>query len=81
MVETAMPSRRTSSETGSPLLSVSSTLRAIVCSLPTMPKRGASMSSMRRSRSPSCPVMSAVQGRLEPERGDIAGNVVDDAAR
>jgi len=39
-----------STETGSPESAVSSTRALIVWSLPTMPKRGASTSSMRRSR-------------------------------
>ena len=73
------PSRRTSSATGSPESAVSSTRASIVCSLPTMPKRGASTSSMRRSRSPSWPVMSACSGALKPSAATSVGNVVDDA--
>ena len=67
------PSRRTVIATRSPLSDVSSTRTAMVCSLPTIPKRGASMSSMRRSRSPAWPVTKTCRGALKPRLAAEAG--------
>ena len=47
--------------------------REDIWSLPTTPKRGASTSSMRRSRSPSWPVISACSGALKPSASALAG--------
>ena len=51
-VASALPSRLTVTVAGSPWSALSSTRTPIVWFLPTMPKRGASTSSSRRSRSP-----------------------------
>ena len=52
---------------------LSTTLTRRIWSLPTTPKRGASTSSMRRSRSPSWPVISACSGALKPNASALAG--------
>ena len=52
---------------------LSTTLTRRIWSLPTTPKRGASTSSMRRSRSPSWPVISACSGALKPSASAFAG--------
>ena len=76
---TSCPSRRMTSSIGSPRSPVSCTRTTMVWSRPTRPKRGASTSSMRRSRSPSRPVMKRMHRRAEAELVGAERNVVHDA--
>ena len=55
----------------------STTRNSIVCSSPTMPKRGAASMTMRRSRSSRLPVSEGVHRRVEAELAGVAGHVVD----
>ena len=79
MVETGTPSRRTSSVTGSPLVVGVEHLEAIVCSLPTMPKRGASIELDAAVALALVAGDQRMQRRLEAERGGVGRDVVDDA--
>ena len=78
-VASGCPSRRTVSVAGSPLSSLSSTRALIVWSLPTMPKRGASTSSMPPVALALVAGDEHMQRRVKAERGGGGGNVVDDA--
>ena len=66
------PSRRTVTS-AEPVPPRSSTWARTVWSLPTMPKRGASVSAMRRSRSSGRPVTSACSGARKPRSAVEAG--------
>ena len=68
------PSRRITTSARSPLRAlVAHAGRSIVCVWPTMPKRGAATSAMRRSCSSGCAGDQRMERAVEAERGGVGG--------